>query len=96
MQAAIKERRHRPVFIADIAVPRDVDPEIAELADVYLYTVDDLQGVIRENLKSRRQAARQAQQIIEAEVARFALAQRVRDAAPTIRAMRGKARSARA
>jgi glutamyl-tRNA reductase len=91
MQAAIKERRHRPVFIADIAVPRDVDPEIAELADVYLYTVDDLQGVIRENLKSRRQAARQAQQIIEAEVARFALAQRVRDAAPTIRAMRGKA-----
>ena len=50
--------------------------EIVELEDVYLYTVDDLQGVIRENLKSRRQAARQAEQIIEAEVARFAMAQR--------------------
>lgn len=95
MQSAIKERRHRPVFIADIAVPRDVDPEIVELEDVYLYTVDDLQGVIRDNLKSRRQAARQAEQIIEAEVARFAMAQRVRDAAPTIRAMRGKAEGIR-
>jgi len=91
MEVAMIERRHRPVFIADIAVPRDVDPEVADLRDIYLYTVDDLQGVIRENLKSRREAARQAQQIIEAEVARYSLAQRIRDAAPTIRAMRGKA-----
>jgi glutamyl-tRNA reductase len=91
MQVAMIERRHRPVFIADIAVPRDVDPDVADLRDVYLYTIDDLQGVIRENLKSRREAARQAQQIIEAEVARYSLAQRIRDAAPTIRAMRGKA-----
>ena len=91
MKKALKERRHRPVFIADLAVPRDVEEAVAGLDDVYLYTVDDLQGVIRENLNSRRQAARQAQQIIEAEVARFVMAQRVRDAAPTIRAMRGKA-----
>jgi glutamyl-tRNA reductase len=91
MQKALKARRHRPVFIADLAVPRDVEEEVGELDDVYLYTVDDLQGVIRENLKSRRQAARQAQQIIEAEVARYVMAQRVRDAAPTIRAMRSKA-----
>jgi glutamyl-tRNA reductase len=91
MEKALKERRHRPVFIADLAVPRDVEEAVTELDDVYLYTVDDLQGVIRENLKSRRQAARQAQQIIEAEVARYVMAQRVRDAAPTIRAMRSKA-----
>jgi glutamyl-tRNA reductase len=91
MERALKDRKHRPVFIADLAVPRDVEDSVADLDDVYLYTVDDLQGVIRENLKSRRQAARQAQQIIEAEVARYVMAQRVRDAAPTIRAMRGKA-----
>jgi glutamyl-tRNA reductase len=91
MERALKDRKHRPVFIADLAVPRDVEDSVADLDDVYLYTVDDLQGVIRENLKSRRQAARQAQQIIEAEVARYVMAQRIRDAAPTIRAMRGKA-----
>lgn len=88
---ALKARRRRPIFIADLAVPRDVDPAVAELQDIYLYTVDDLQDVIRENLRSRKEAARQAQQIIEAEVERFALAQKVRDAAPTIRAMRGSA-----
>ncbi len=95
MEQALETRRHRPVFIADLAVPRDVEESVAELEDVYLYTVDDLQGVIRENLKSRRQAAKQAQQIIEAEVARFVMAQRIRDAAPTIRAMRGKAEEIR-
>jgi glutamyl-tRNA reductase len=96
MEKALEARRRRPVFIADLAVPRDVEESVADLEDVYLYTVDDLQGVIRENLKSRRQAAKQAQQIIEAEVARFVMAQRIRDAAPTIRAMRGKAEEIRA
>ncbi len=91
IEQALKERRQKPVFIADLAVPRDVDADVADLQDVYLYTVDDLQDVIRENLRSRKEAARQAEQIIEAEVERFALAQKVRDAAPTIRAMRGNA-----
>lgn len=91
VEQALRARRRRPIFVADLAVPRDVAADVAELQDVYLYTVDDLQDVIRENLRSRKEAARQAQQIIEAEVERFALAQKVRDAAPTIRAMRGNA-----
>jgi glutamyl-tRNA reductase len=91
MKVAMKLRRNRPVFIADLAVPRDVEAKVAKLADVYLYTVDDLQNVIRENLASRREAARQAQQIIEAEVARFTRTLKARDVAPTIRAVREQA-----
>jgi glutamyl-tRNA reductase len=91
MKVAMKLRRSRPVFIADLAVPRNVEAKTAKLADVYLYTVDDLQNVIRENLASRREAARQAQQIIEAEVARFSRTLKVRDVAPTIRAVRDQA-----
>jgi glutamyl-tRNA reductase len=91
VEQALRARRRKPIFIADLAVPRDVDASVADLRDVYLYTVDDLQDVIRDNLRSRQAAARQAEQIIEAEVARFFMAQRVRDAAPTIRAVRGRA-----
>jgi glutamyl-tRNA reductase len=91
MKVAMKLRRNRPVFVADLAVPRNVEKKVAKLSDVYLYTVDDLQNVIRENLASRREAARQAQQIIEAEVARFARTLKVRDVAPTIRAVREQA-----
>ena len=91
MKVALKLRRNRPVFIADLAVPRDVEASVSKLSDVYLYTVDDLQNVIRENLASRREAARQAQQIIEAEVARFSRSLRARDVAPVIRAVRDQA-----
>ena len=73
VQGDLDSVAEQDAFIADLAVPRDVEEEVGELDDVYLYTVDDLQGVIRENLKSRRQAARQAQQIIEAEVAQGAV-----------------------
>jgi glutamyl-tRNA reductase len=71
MERALKQRRHRPVFIVDIAVPRDVEPEVGQLADVYLYTVDDLEEIIDENLQSRREAAAQAEEIIETQVHRF-------------------------
>ncbi len=94
--AALKARRRRPMFIVDIAVPRDVEPEVAELDDVYLYTVDDLQSVIEENLKSREAAAEEANEIIGAEVARYQLRQRGLDAVPTIRELRENARSVRA
>jgi glutamyl-tRNA reductase len=86
--AAIKKRRRRPMFIVDIAVPRDVDPAVAELDDVYLYTVDDLGDVIRENMQNREQAALQARQIVQAETAGFAMAMRELDAVPTIRSLR--------
>ena len=71
VERALKARRHRPIFMVDIAVPRDIEPEVAELRDVYLYTVDDLEEVIQENLKSRQEAAEQARDIIEFQVGEF-------------------------
>ncbi len=82
---ALKGRKHRPVFMVDIAVPRDIDPAVAELEDIYLYTVDDLQEVIQENLKSRQQAARQAEEIIDVQVDRFMAWLRGQDAVASIR-----------
>ncbi len=71
VKQALKGRRHRPVFMVDIAVPRDIDPAVANLEDIYLYSVDDLQEVIQENLKSRQDAAHQAEKIIDVQVERF-------------------------
>jgi glutamyl-tRNA reductase len=64
VEAAIKRRRHKPMFIVDIAVPRDVEPEVAELPDVYLYTIDDLTEIIEENIKQRRSAAESAEHLV--------------------------------
>ncbi len=71
VERAIKIRKRRPVLMVDIAVPRDIEPEVAELADIYLYTVDDLQDIIEEGLKSRREAATQAEEIIDMQVHDF-------------------------
>jgi glutamyl-tRNA reductase len=71
VKQAIKARRHEPMFMVDIAVPRDIEPAIAEIEDVYLYTVDDLNEVIQEGLRSRRQAAYQAEEIIDTQVTHF-------------------------
>ncbi len=65
VESALKKRRHQPVFMVDIAVPRDIEAEVSELDDVYLYTVDDLEEVIEENMRSRQEAAEQAQEIID-------------------------------
>ncbi len=94
-KTALKSRKHRPVFMVDIAVPRDIDPAVAELEDIYLYTVDDLQGVIEENLKSRQQAARQAEEIIDVQVERFMAWLRAQDAVSTIRDYRQRAEQER-
>jgi len=64
VERALKKRKHRPIFMVDIAVPRDIEPEVGELGDVYLYTVDDLQGVVDEGMRSRREAADQAEEIV--------------------------------
>jgi len=69
--AALKARRHRPMFLLDLAVPRDIAADVAELADVYLYTVDDLEQVIEENRASRREAAQQAEAIIDLQVEHY-------------------------
>lgn len=88
VEAALKQRRQRPMFMVDIAVPRDIEESVAELNDVYLYTVDDLQHVVQENMKTRQQAAQDARDIIKTEVKRYLLAQKALDAVPTIRALR--------
>lgn len=68
---ALSQRRHRPMLLLDLAVPRDIDPEVATLRDVYLYTVDDLERSIEDNRRSRQEAAAEAEAIVEVQVARF-------------------------
>ncbi len=84
VESAIKKRRHKPIFMVDLAVPRDIEPEVAQLDDIYLYTVDDLQNTIDENLDSRRQAAQQAEEIIDTQVEQFLGWQRSQSAQETI------------
>jgi len=71
VEKAIKIRKHSPIFMVDIAVPRDIEEQVGELEDVYLYTVDDLQDIINEGLKSRQEAALMAEDIIETQVMHF-------------------------
>ncbi len=94
-QDALRARKRRPMFMVDIAVPRDIEPEVAELEDVYLFTIDDLQTVVNENMEGRRQAAREATRMIASEVDRYGLQLRTREAAPTIRRLREHAEQAR-
>lgn len=88
VKTALKKRKHRPVFMVDIAVPRDIDANVRNLDDVYLYTVDDLKEVIQENLKSRQQAAEQAEEIIDIQVGRFMAWLRSQSAVTRILALR--------
>ena len=64
IEAAVRKRRYQPMFLVDLAVPRDIEPSVAEVDDVYLYTVDDLNNVITENLELRQVAAAQAEEIV--------------------------------
>ncbi len=88
VERALKERKRKPMFMIDIAVPRDIETEIGKLDDVYLYTVDDLETVIEENQKSRQIAALQAEEIILAETRNFIGWQQSLDAVSTVRALR--------
>jgi glutamyl-tRNA reductase len=90
---AIRGRKHRPIFMVDIAVPPDIDPRVGELGDVYLYTIDNLKEVIEENLRSRQEAAEQAEEIIDAQVDRFMTWLHSLDAVPAICAYRDHARA---
>jgi len=91
VEQALKVRKHRPVFMVDIAVPRDIDPQVETMEDVYLYTVDDLKDIIEENLHSRRQAALQAEEIIDDQVDHFMGWLKSLDAVETIRQYRDNA-----
>src|SRR5690606_14104208 len=91
LERAIKLRKHRPIFIIDLAVPRDVEQEVAELDDVFLYYVDDLADIVKEGLDNRQSAVTEAENIIESNVSDFMRWVSARQTVPTIRALRDHA-----
>lgn len=90
VERALKKRKHRPMYMVDIAVPRDIEPEVGELADVYLYSVDDLKQVIDGNLKSRQLAAEEAEGFVEIGALNMVREIRALDAVSTVCAYRHK------
>jgi glutamyl-tRNA reductase len=88
MKGVVRTRRHRPLFIIDIAVPRDVDPRVGNMDNVFVYDVDDLQQVAEENLAVRAREAAHAERIIEEEIDSFLRWRRSLELAPTIVALR--------
>jgi len=95
VESAIKKRRHKPMLLVDLAVPRDIEPQVGEIADAYLYSVDDISDVIEDNVKSRTEAAEQASSIIERGVQEYIRQVRALNAVNTLRAFREKAESIR-
>lgn len=91
LEQSLKQRKHKPILVLDLAIPRDVEPEAAQLADIYLYSVDDLQKVIQQNMQSRTDAATQAEAIIQVEVDSFFHWLRGQDASEVIRLYRKEA-----
>ncbi|MBV4411506.1 glutamyl-tRNA reductase [Enterobacteriaceae bacterium YMB-R22] len=95
VERALKARRNQPMLLVDIAVPRDIEPEVGKLANAYLYGVDDLQAIIQHNMAQRQAAAVQAETIVAQETGEFMAWLRARNAAQSIREYRGKAEAAR-
>lgn len=91
VERAIKKRRHKPMLLVDLAVPRDIEPEVGDISDAYLYSVDDISDVIEDNVKSRAQAAEQAAVIIERGVEEYKKQLRALNAVTTLRAFRSQA-----
>ncbi|MFK7865342.1 MAG: glutamyl-tRNA reductase [Pseudohongiellaceae bacterium] len=93
VERALKQRRHKPMLLVDLAVPRDIEQEVGEIADAYLYSVDDISEVIEDGVKSRQEAADQAKSIIERGVEEYLKQLKSLDAVATLRAYREKAES---
>ena len=91
VERAIKARRHRPMFMVDLAVPRDVELEVGALDDVFLYTVDDLAQVVESGMESRQTAVADAETIVGARVDSFLLWLQTRETVPVIRSLRDSA-----
>jgi glutamyl-tRNA reductase len=91
VERALKIRRRQPIFMVDIAVPRDIEPQVADLDDVFLYTVDDLKQVIDINIKSREGAAEEARHLIASGAAEFIMQLRALNASTVLKQFRGKA-----
>ena len=90
VERAIKTRKHRPILMVDLAVPRDIEPEVAKLDDVFLYSVDDLAGIVQEGLDLRQSSVIQAEAIINSNVIDFMRWLESRELVPTIRALRNQ------
>ncbi|WP_313084500.1 glutamyl-tRNA reductase [Atlantibacter sp.] len=95
VERALKARRNQPMLLVDIAVPRDVEPEVGKLANAYLYSVDDLQSIIQHNLAQRKAAAVQAETIVAQEASEFMAWLRAQGASDTIREYRSQAEQVR-
>ncbi|ALB72812.1 glutamyl-tRNA reductase [Cronobacter muytjensii] len=95
MERALKARRNQPMLLVDIAVPRDVEPEVGKLANAYLYSVDDLQSIIQHNMAQRKAAAVQAESIVEQEAHEFMAWLRAQSVSETIREYRAQAEQVR-
>jgi len=93
--AAMKGRSMRPLFLIDIAVPRDVEPEVNDLRDVFVYDIDDLNGVVEANLEERMREAQRAEVIIEDELREFERWAESMEVVPTVAAIRAKAERVR-
>lgn len=90
MQGIMRARRNRPLFLIDLAVPRDIEPRVNTIDNVYLYDVDDLERVIEQNRAQRQRAADEAGRIVDAEAMRFVRRMRRQDVVPTIVALRDR------
>jgi glutamyl-tRNA reductase len=93
LKRVMKARRGAPMFLVDIAVPRDVDPEVTRLEGVFLYNIDDLQGIVHDNLRSRSVEAERAGVLVGEEVAEFVKWQRSRGVGPLLKALQGHGRA---
>ena len=95
VERAIKARKHRPIFMVDLAVPRDIEAEVVQLDDVFLYTVDDLAQVVTDGIENRQEAAMSAETIISTRVEAFMHWLQKRKSVPTIKALRDQAETMR-
>ena len=95
VEHAIRRRKHKPIFMVDLAVPRDIEPEVGELDDIFLYTVDDLHSVIEENRRSREGAAQEAEHLVQEGASEFMYQLRALDAVATLKQFRGEVESVR-
>lgn len=92
-ESALKQRKNRPMFVVDLAIPRDVEPEVNDLKNVFLYTVDDLQSVVTENIESRKQAAKEAEKIVAERTQDFMHWYHTLASVPTLRELRDRTHS---
>ncbi len=95
VERALKQRHNMPVFMLDLAVPRDIEEEVGDLNDAYLYTVDDMMGIVQQGKDARKQAAAEAEMMVEQKVVEFVEWQQSRQSVPLIRALRDEGERAR-